>query len=222
VHAVRSTVNSDGGDWWLSVFALLGLTAAMLVTTMALVHRSVLPTRIGEARARLASHVTPGLRLVVSAAVIAVVVLGVSENKGTASDYISRPKLAAAAAALPANHPPVSTAVLLPAPPPAPDALATVEATKQQMAAQATQTAAAADAAKQQIAKQQAALDALKRSAAKPAITIAQAAPAPVPVAPAPAASPTTTTPPPAVAAQAAPEPQRGLIGGLLHGLLGG
>ena len=48
---------------------------------------------------------------------------------------------------------------------------------------------------------------------------LAQASPAPVPVA-APTPSPTTTTPP-AVPAEAAQQPQRTLVGGVLHGLLG-
>src|SRR5205085_5421021 len=215
VHAVRSTVNVDPGDWWLSVFALLALSAAALVATMALVHRSVLPTRIGEARARIASHMTPGMRLVAGAAVIAAVVLGVSENKGTASDFIRRPKLLAAPAALPPNHPPVATAMVPPAPAPATDALAAAEAAKQQMAAQAAQAIAAAEAAKQQIARQQAALADLQKKAAAvqvPVTTAVTAVSTAAQVVPTPAPATTTTT----AAPQPAP-PERTLIGSLLH-----
>ena len=219
VHAVRSTVKGDAGDWWLAIFALLGLTAAALLTTMALVQRSVLPTRIGEVRARLAPHTMPGLGLVISAATIVVLVLGVSEHAGTASDYVPRPKPSALTAAIVPKAAPAPVAVradvVPPLPAPSPDALATAEAATAELAAKTAEAAAAADAAQRELAKQQAALAAAKRAAATPAAPVAATS------APPPAPATTTTVPSVPTEAAAAAQPQRGLVGGLLHGLLG-
>src|SRR3989442_6531814 len=193
VHAVRSTVKGDAGDWWLAIFALIGLTTAAVLITMALVQRSVLPTRIGEVRARLAPHTMPGIGLVIGAAAIVVLMLGVSEHSGTASDYVPRPKPSALVAAIvpKTGQPPAPVrADVVPPLPPSPDALAAAEAAKAEMATKAAEAAAAADAAKGELAKQQAALAAAKRAATTPAPAAAPLAPA---AAPAPA--PTTTVP---------------------------
>jgi hypothetical protein len=93
VHAMRATAIHDRGDWLLSMWALLVITASAILATLALVQRRVLPTQIGETTAGLGFRMRAGIRPAALAAGGLLLVLTVTSFVSSTSDFVPRAKL---------------------------------------------------------------------------------------------------------------------------------